>query len=70
MADQIFTRAAMQARDAAAFARGTAITGHGMNHDAAALPDWEAGWLSARYVDGRQNTPASIQNIDSRQAGA
>lgn len=70
MADQIFTRAAMQARGVAAFARGDTINDHGMNHDAAALPDWEAGWLSAQQIAVGKNTQTSTRRIDARQAGA
>jgi hypothetical protein len=42
--DQIVTHAMMMDRGAAAFDKGLGIDHHDMNHGAAAIPWWQAGW--------------------------
>jgi len=51
--DQIVTHAMMMDRGAAAFDKGLGIDDHDMNHGAAAIQWWQAGWRahSAEITD-------------------
>lgn len=68
MAEQsIFSREAMQARGARAFAAGKRREQHDMNPGALALPDWLAGYDQASHVAKRQL--ASSPQLHGNRAG-
>jgi len=57
--DQIVTHAMMMDRGAAAFDKGLSIDDHDMNHGAAAIQWWQAGWR-ARSVEIAEQAAAQI----------
>lgn len=57
--DQIVTHAMMMDRGAAAFEKGLGIDDHDMNHGAAAIQWWQAGWR-ARSAEIAKQAAAQI----------
>ena len=57
--DQIVTHAMMMDRGAVAFDKGLGIDDHDMNHGAAAIHWWQAGWR-ARSAEIAEQAAAQI----------